>query len=93
MSCHISVKLGKPPKFRDSKKEFCEVIRNHVALSPARKAHSISVLALISLMGEMNHARSSSDTDFSIIFPELLKQIAEFWRLLFLVTVLEVRTK
>ncbi len=32
------------------KYEFCKVTRNHVALSPASKAHSISVLALISLM-------------------------------------------
>ena len=52
--------------------EFCEVIRNHVAFSPARKTYSISVLAL--LQGR-NHARSSSDTDFSIIFPKLILKI------------------
>ncbi len=41
----------KHPHFRDIKNEFCEVKRNHVAFSPARKTHSISVLSLISLWG------------------------------------------
>jgi hypothetical protein len=45
---------------------------NHVAFSPARKTHSISVPCSHFPKREMNHARSSSDTDFSIIFPELL---------------------
>ncbi len=58
------------PYFCDFKNEFCKVKRNHVAFPPARKTHSISVLAL--LQGR-NHAHSSSDTDFSIIFPELKK--------------------
>ncbi len=41
----------KHPNFCDFQNEFCKVMRNHVALSPARKAHSISVLAPISLGG------------------------------------------